>query len=137
MLLFRLGQAHFFAGAPERALAWVEQSLDVAEALQLPDMLARSWSVKGAVIAARRPEEARVLIQQALEMVLAHDLPRLAGAMYANLADLDFQRDRYSDSLRGLEQLLRSRAGRATGATRCSRSRDDLRADHARTLGRG
>ena len=106
MLLFRLGQAHFFAGAPERALAWVEQSLDVAEALQLPEMLARSWSVKGAVIAARRPEEARVLIQQALEMVLAHDLPRLAGAMYANLSDLDFQRDRYSDSLRGLEQLL-------------------------------
>ena len=48
MLLMRLGQAHFFAGDPERALAWIEQSLDVAEALQLPEMLARGWSVKGA-----------------------------------------------------------------------------------------
>ena len=106
MLLVRLGQAHFFAGDPERALPWIEQSLDVAEALQLPEMLARGWSVKGAVIAARRPEEARVLTQQALEMVLAHDVPRLAWAMYSNLSDLGFQRDRYSDSLRVLEQLL-------------------------------
>src|SRR5262249_33500447 len=64
------------------------------------------WSVKGPLISPQRPEEARILTKQAIEVVVAHELPRLLGGMLANLSELDLQRDRYSDSLRGLEQLL-------------------------------
>ena len=138
MLLFRLGQAHFFAGAPERALAWIEQSLDVAEALQLPEMLARGWSVKGAVIAARRPEEARVLIQQSLEMVLAHDA---AAARRGDVCESLRPRLPARSLLRfppGARATARVRAPDGQPAQRVVRAqRDDLRADHARTLGRG
>ncbi len=52
------------------------------------------------------PEEARGLYRLALDTILEHELPILAGSMYANLSDLGFQRDRYSDSLSQLELLI-------------------------------
>ena len=106
MLLNRLGQAHWFAGHPDEAAKWTEQALDIAESLLLPEMLVRGWGVKGQLIAARRPEEARGLYRLAVDMALEHELPMPVSATYANLSDLDLQRDRYADSLAQLEQLL-------------------------------
>jgi tetratricopeptide (TPR) repeat protein len=42
-LLSRLGSVHFFAGNRERATEYVERALDLAEALQLPEVLCRGW----------------------------------------------------------------------------------------------
>jgi class 3 adenylate cyclase/tetratricopeptide (TPR) repeat protein len=106
LLLNRLGQALWFAGRPEQAAERIEQALDIAESLQLPEMLVRGWMVKAGIISPRRPEEARGLYRLALDTILEHELPILAGSMYANLSDLGFQRDRYSDSLSQLELLI-------------------------------
>ncbi|HET8751613.1 MAG TPA: adenylate/guanylate cyclase domain-containing protein [Gaiellaceae bacterium] len=103
-LMLRLGGAHFFAGNPARASELTERGLDLAEALQVPELMARGWTGRARLIAWRRPEEARSLFQLTLDTALAHEnYPELGGA-YAHLADLAFQRDRYSDSLAHLEQ---------------------------------
>ena len=106
MLLNRLAQAHWFAGHSDEAIKWTEEALDIAESLRLPEMLVRGWVTKGGVIAPRRPAEARGLYELARDMALENELPMLVGSTYANLSDLDLQRDRYADSLLALEQLL-------------------------------
>jgi len=105
-LLVRLGSAHYFAGHLDQAQKWIEQGLDLAEALQLPEVLCRGWTGKAMIVAARRPEEARSFFQLSLDTALAHELHRHASTAAANLSDLAFQRDRYADSLRHLEQAL-------------------------------
>ena len=105
-LLGRLGSAHWFAGNLEQAAEWTERCLDLAEALQHPDALSRGWVTKATIVANRRPEEARGLLQLALDTALAHQLHRSAGASYGNLSDLGFRRDRYQESLAHLEQAL-------------------------------
>ncbi|MGH3001328.1 MAG: ATP-binding protein, partial [Gaiellaceae bacterium] len=103
-LLIRLGSAHFFAGDLERAGERVERGLDLAEALGLPDLLARGWNAKANLLSARRPEEARALYRLVLDTALAHELYQHASAACANLSNLGFGRDRYGDSLGHLEQ---------------------------------
>ena len=66
-LLTRLGGTHFFVGNLERASELTERALDVAEALQLPEHLARAWNLKAILVAQRRPQEARGLLQLALD----------------------------------------------------------------------
>jgi tetratricopeptide (TPR) repeat protein len=86
-------------------MQWTEQALDIAEALQLPEMLVRGWLAKGGIISPHRPEEARGLYGLALDTALGHELP-LVATTYASVSDLGFQWDRYADSLSTLEQLL-------------------------------
>ena len=105
LLLIRSGQAHWFAGNIELAAERTEQALDIAEALQLPEMLARGWTAKGMLLASRRPEEARIFAQHAIDTALAHGFPLVASG-YSNLSDLGFQRDRYAESLAQLEEVL-------------------------------
>ena len=105
-LVLRLGQAHYFAGNPERAGELIERGLDLAEALQLPEHLCRGWTSKAALISPRRPEEARSLFQLALDHALAHELYTQAAAACASLADLALRRDQYSESLEHLDQAL-------------------------------
>ncbi len=106
LLILRLGNLHFFAGNTERAAELTERGLDLAEALQLPEHLARGWDTRAMLISPRRPEEARGLFQLALDTALAHDLHRQAAGACTDLSDLGFQRDRYSESLTHLEQAL-------------------------------
>jgi predicted ATPase/class 3 adenylate cyclase len=105
-LILRLGGAHYFAGNPERAAELTERGLDLAEALQLPELLARGWNSRARLIAPRRPEEAHSLFQLSLDTVLAHEIYTLAPTSCSQLSDLAFQRDRYSESLAHLEQAL-------------------------------
>ena len=105
-LLARLGAAHWFAGNLDLAIERTEQSLDLAEALQLPEALSRGWNTKAIIVQPRRPEEARGLFQLALDTALAHQLHAPAGVGYGNLSDLGFRRDRYQESLAHLEQAL-------------------------------
>jgi hypothetical protein len=105
-LLARIGGAHWFVGNTKEAVEWSDRGLDVAEALQLPEILCRGWAAKAMAAAPRRPEEARGFYQLALETALKHELHERAASTYSNLSDLGFQRDRYVDSLAALEQAL-------------------------------
>ena len=105
-LLTRLGQAHLFLGDLERAAEFNDRALDLAEALQLPESLVRGWNSKGFLVSLRHPEEARGLFQLALDTALRHEIYTNATVCCANLSDLAFQRDRYTDSLGHLEQSL-------------------------------
>jgi tetratricopeptide (TPR) repeat protein len=105
-LILRLGTSHFFAGNPERAAELTERGLDLAEALQLPELLARGWAGRATLISPRRPEEARGLFQLALDTELAHEFYEQASITCTNLSDLGFRRDRYAESLDSLEQAL-------------------------------
>jgi predicted ATPase/class 3 adenylate cyclase len=105
LLLTRLGSAQLFAGNLEPAADRIERGLEIAEALQLPDVLVGGWRAKAQLVASRRPQEARAFSQLALEVALAHELPTL-NAVYVHLSDLCFQADRYGDSLGYLEQAL-------------------------------
>jgi predicted ATPase/class 3 adenylate cyclase len=106
LLAVRLGHTHFLAGNPEQAAEWTERGLDLAESLQLPEMLARGWNAKASILSLRRPEEARALFQAAFDTALAHELHFDACRTCTNLSDLAFRTDRYSQSLAHLEQAL-------------------------------
>jgi class 3 adenylate cyclase/tetratricopeptide (TPR) repeat protein len=105
-LLVSLAAAHFFAGHIDEAADRVERGLDIAEALQLPEPLSRGCNVRAFILTPRRPEEARALFQLALETAFAHELYTDASGTSVNLSDLGFQRDRFGESLRYLEQGL-------------------------------
>jgi tetratricopeptide (TPR) repeat protein len=105
-LVTRLGATHFFVGNLERAAELVDRGCDVAEALQLPEQLARAWNAKAMLVSLRRPQEARGLFQLALDLNLANELYLNASIVYNNLSDLGFRRDRYAESLTLLEQSL-------------------------------
>ena len=105
MLAARLAGAVYFAGDVPRASVLVEQSLDIAEALDLPAVLVRGWAMKGMIGASgRHPEEARGLFQLSLELANRHELREDASRACSNLSDLAFRRDRYVDALAHLEQ---------------------------------
>jgi len=105
-LLTRLGQAHLFLGNLEQAAHFTDLALDLAEALQLPESLVRGWNTKAWLVSFRHPEEARGLFQLALDTALTHEIYWNAPVCWANLSDLAFQRDRYTESLGHLEQSL-------------------------------
>ena len=105
-LLIRLGSAHWFAGSPELAAELTERALDVAESLNVPEVLVRGWNTRSMVVGPRRPAEARGLLQLSLTTALEHELTSQAIASSLNLSDLCFQRDQYADSLAYLEQGL-------------------------------
>ncbi|MGN6378491.1 MAG: hypothetical protein ACTHNU_06030, partial [Gaiellales bacterium] len=105
MLASRLGAAYYFAGDMGRASAMVEQSLDIGEALGLPEVLAQAWVTKGIICASgRRPEEARGFFQLSLELADRHGLREDASRASGNLSDLAFRRDRYTEALAHLER---------------------------------
>jgi predicted ATPase/class 3 adenylate cyclase len=105
-LLTRLGGAHWFAGNLELAADRAERGLEIAEALRLPEMLARGWTTKGMLSAARKPQEARALAQLVLDTAIENELHAQATVAAVNLSDLGFQGDRYGESLSYLEQGL-------------------------------
>jgi class 3 adenylate cyclase/tetratricopeptide (TPR) repeat protein len=105
-LLVNLGSAQFFAGRTNEAADRTEKGLDIAEALQLPNVLSRGANVRAFILTPKRPEEARALFQLALETAVAHELYEDASGACVNLSDLGFQRDRFAESLGYLEQGL-------------------------------
>ena len=106
LLLARLGQAYWFAGKTDRALDWTERALEIAEALQLTNVLVRGLTIKAGVIVAKRPQEARGLLQSALELARTADEPGLVITCNSNLSDQSLHRDRYADSMSFLEEAL-------------------------------
>ena len=106
LLLNRLAAAHWFAGNAERSAELTERAIDVAEALMLPEQLARGWLNRARLVSPRRPQEARGLYHLALETSVANGDLIQAITAHFNLSDLALQRDRYVESLGHLERGL-------------------------------
>ncbi|HEU5243924.1 MAG TPA: adenylate/guanylate cyclase domain-containing protein [Gaiellaceae bacterium] len=106
LLLTRLGQSYFFHGNVQQASERTERALDLGEALELSEVLARGWNTRGLILSGRRPEEARGLFQLAFDMAMAHERYSLACSITGQLSDLAFRRDRYVDSLGYLDRML-------------------------------
>ena len=106
LLLTRLGQSYWFRGDTELASEFTERSLDLGEALELPEALVRGWNQRAMNISPRRPEEARALFQLSFDTAMAHELFPLATNGASQLSDLAIRRDRYAESIAYLEETL-------------------------------
>jgi tetratricopeptide (TPR) repeat protein len=97
-LAHQLGRFMVFTGDYDGAAPHLERALGIAEAANLPETLAEALNTK-AVLMMRwhRPEEARILIEGALAIALAHDLNRAALRAYNNLAVSLIAVDRWRD----------------------------------------
>jgi class 3 adenylate cyclase/tetratricopeptide (TPR) repeat protein len=107
-------RVHFFRGEGDLALERVEQALEVAESLELPEVLSEALNTKSLILRGR-PRESRALVREALAVALEHGLVGAALRAYNNLAVDAWARDRYEESRQwgteGLE-LARSRGHR-------------------------
>ena len=107
-----LGRFLVLSGEIERGTPYVEQALALAEALDVPEVLSHSLNTKGSIAAsAGRTNEARILLQGALEIALEHDLHPAALRAYNNLAWVLEMQDRPREVLavcdRGVEHARR------------------------------
>jgi len=107
LLADALGVRHFFMGDGEKAIRLNGKALDIAEALWLPEVLSMALNTKATI--ARRAghsEEALALLEHSLKLALDNDLQTAAFRAYNNLADAYSGKDRYSDALPLLRDLL-------------------------------
>jgi tetratricopeptide (TPR) repeat protein len=95
------------SGEYERAAPYVEQSLALAEALDLPEALSHALNNKGVLAAhAGRLNEARVLLEGALAIALENDLNAAAIRAYNNLAWALEAQDRLPETLAVTERAI-------------------------------
>jgi tetratricopeptide (TPR) repeat protein len=95
-----LARALFFQLDLATAAEVNETALIIAEALWLPAVISTALNTKGSLsMRAGRNEEAQALLARSIGIAVENDLPEQASAGYGNLAELLFQRDRYSEAL--------------------------------------
>jgi len=95
LLAVSLARPLFFSGRQDDAMAKNELALDIAERLQLPEVLSHGLNTKALLLSVRgRREEAELLGRHALEVALAHDLSGPALRAYINNTALLAGRDR-------------------------------------------
>jgi tetratricopeptide (TPR) repeat protein len=106
-LAAQLGRFTFFAGDPQKASDRIEKALEIAEALDLPEILSQALNTKALILfSIERPSEGLALVRTALAVALEHDKPSAALRAYNNLADLTQNADRYAEAERYLEEGL-------------------------------
>ena len=108
LLAVSLARPLFFRGRHDDAMARNELALEIAESLQLPEVLSHGLNTKSLILSARgRHEEAELLLRHSLEVALGHDLSGAALRAYGNLVAILTGRDRNREaldlSLRGRE----------------------------------
>ncbi len=101
----QLGRFLVFAGQPERAAPYLDDALSIAERLDLVETIVHVLNSKG-VLALRgdRLQEARILIEGALDLAVQHDLHAVA---LRSLNNLSVTMDSLSDFSGGLEYARR------------------------------
>lgn len=100
-----LARAAYFAGEQELSLEAVEVALDMAEALQLPEVLAEALTTKS-ILLWRRPHESLALVKQALAVAREHDLTRAGLRAQFNLTGMLLEHDRLREAREELEAAL-------------------------------
>jgi tetratricopeptide (TPR) repeat protein len=99
-LAVSLARPLFFTGRHDEAMARNELALEIAESLELPEVLSHGLNTKALILSARgRPEEAWVLMRHALEVALAHDLSTAAMRAYVNSTAFASMRNREREAL--------------------------------------
>ncbi|HZB02322.1 MAG TPA: adenylate/guanylate cyclase domain-containing protein [Actinomycetota bacterium] len=98
-LAAQLGRYSYFAGADDAGLARVDRALEIAEALDIPEVLSEAMNTKSLILLNDgRSNEATALLQFALTIALQHDKPSAALRAYNNLVDFADATDRYTDA---------------------------------------
>jgi len=98
-LAAQVGRFMLFSGQKDLALERLEQALDIAERLALPETLSQAFNSKGVLLTSSgRAIEGLGLVRNALEIALQHDKPSAALRAYYNLADLSVQVDQAEES---------------------------------------
>jgi class 3 adenylate cyclase/tetratricopeptide (TPR) repeat protein len=106
-LAAQLGRFMFFNGDFDKARQRIETALDLAEALQLPEVLSEALNTKAVMLTSRgRLTEATILVRHALELALEQDKPSAALRAYNNVADQLGQTDRYEEADQTLQEGL-------------------------------
>jgi predicted ATPase/class 3 adenylate cyclase len=106
-LAAQLGRFLFFAGDVPRASERIERALDMAEVLDLPEVLSMALNTKSLILfSLSRTRESLALVRTALAVALEHDKPSAALRAYNNLADLTQNADRYAEARQFLEDGL-------------------------------
>jgi class 3 adenylate cyclase/tetratricopeptide (TPR) repeat protein len=136
MLTAQLARALYFAGRIDEAMERNELALDIAEALELPEVLSHALNTKSVILhfARGRRQEAMVLMKHALQVALEHDRTEAALRAFNNLTSYyayacrtrealanvaDFEAfARRVGSRRDLPQVLRWRSGLLEGLGR-------------------
>ena len=102
-LAAQLGRFTFFNGDTEDALGWIERALEIAEALDLPEVLSEALNTKSLILHTfGRASEAAGLMRHALAIALEHDKPSAALRAFNNLTDLSDYEDRYAEAERSV-----------------------------------
>ena len=106
-LAAQLGRFTFFNGDTEEALGWIERALEIAEALDLPEVLSEALNTKSLILNTfGRASEAAGLMRHALAIALEHDKPSAALRAFNNLTDLSDYEDRYEEAERSVADGL-------------------------------
>jgi class 3 adenylate cyclase/tetratricopeptide (TPR) repeat protein len=106
-LAAQLGRFLFFAGDVPRATERIERALDMAEVLDLPEVLSMALNTKSLILfSVSRTTESLALVRTALAVALEHDKPSAALRAYNNLADLTQNADRYAEARQHLDDGL-------------------------------
>jgi tetratricopeptide (TPR) repeat protein len=100
-----LARAAYFAGQRELTAEAVEVALEMAEALDLPDVLAEALTTK-AILVWRRRHESLGLVKEALAVAREHGLGRQALRAQFNLTGMLMEHDRLAEARVELESAL-------------------------------
>jgi predicted ATPase/class 3 adenylate cyclase len=104
-LAVQLARVLFFSGRVDEAMERNELALEIAEALELPEVLSHALNTKGVFLQGKgRYRESHLLMQYALEVALEHDLSAAALRAYNNLAGEAENLDRSREAL----QMMRA-----------------------------
>jgi class 3 adenylate cyclase/tetratricopeptide (TPR) repeat protein len=111
-LAVQLARFLYFSGQRDEAFEKVELALDLAEALQLPEVYAEGLDTKSIVLQSRgRRQEALLLLNESLRVALEHNLSAAALRAYNNLGAFMNYSDRHEEELAstrdGLEMARR------------------------------
>jgi class 3 adenylate cyclase/tetratricopeptide (TPR) repeat protein len=99
-LAAQLARLLMIADRHDEALARNETALDIAEALELPDVFSYALNTKGAIVGKRgRRQEGLLLVRHSLEVALAHGLSEAALRAYNNIAAQALLLDGIDDAL--------------------------------------
>jgi predicted ATPase/class 3 adenylate cyclase len=120
-LAAQLARVLFFSGRVEEAMARNELALEIAEALELPEVLSQALNTKSVFLdGLGRHQEAQLLLRYALDLALANDLSGAALRAYNNLANDAEARGRSKEALdtfRAMSELAQ-RVGNGESARR-------------------
>jgi tetratricopeptide (TPR) repeat protein len=107
MVAAQLGRVLALAGRHAEAAPLLEEALELAEQLELPEVFAQALASKAlSIVYASRLDEGATLLRRSLKVALEHDLHAAALRALNNLGYVMEARDRFADELAYAEQAL-------------------------------